>query len=362
MKKFLMSGLTITKLTSKISERVDAVRKKRRVAAHTKHVSGAKNIVLQDDETVLVCLLKDAEYYLAHLVDHHRAIGVKHFLFIDNGSSDKTREIFATAPDVTVYTNELPAKEYECLLRADIARSVVQGGWFLFADSDELAMFSRGENRQLSEFVAYCNAHSYDAVIGQVIDFFSPVSLKTSADWTYAHSVKDFDLYSTNSITSFDYGDDEGGGFAWYMRNNTVSNDKIKFMFGGIRNEVFGESCCLTTHRMVRNAPHIELYTHAHCSGNVTCADFTFLIKHYKFAGKFWEREKAQVQKSNWDHGEDQKRMAILHDQEDFTITGKQQHRFKDTEALIESGFLECSDRFLKQFPRIADDARANAE
>ena len=354
-----MTQFTISKLTEKVSGRASAVLKKLNVAARTKHISGPKNIALKDDETVLVCLLKDAEYYIEHLVDHHRAIGVKHFLFIDNGSTDKTRTIFADAPDVTFYENTLPAKEYECLLRAQIARRVVSGGWFLFADSDELMMFSRGENRHISEFVRYCNTHNYEAVIGQVIDFFSPVSLEDSADWTYAQSTKAFDRYSVNNVSKFDYGDNAAGGYAWFLRDNTVSNDQIKFMFGGIRNEVFGEFCGLTTHRMVRNAPHIELYSHSHCSGNVRVADFTFLIKHYKFAGKFLERERAQVQSATWDHGEGEKRLAFIQDQKDFVISGKQQHQFKNTEALISQEFLVCSDRFLAQFPRIPDAAHA---
>jgi hypothetical protein len=350
-----------SRIASKVFGRIDAGMRRLKVAQNTKHVSGTKQIVLRDNETVLVCLLKDAAYYLEHLVAHHRTIGVKHFLFIDNGSSDKTRELFATAPDVTVYSNTLPAKGYECLLRSQVARQAVKGGWFLFADSDELMMFSRGEGRQLSDFTDYCNANKYDAVIGQVLDFFSPVSLKQSAGWPYPRSVKDFNLYSTNNISYFDYGDNEGGGFAWYLRENTVSNHDIKFMFGGIRNEVFGEDCCLTTHRMVRNAPHIDLYTHAHCSGNVTCADFTFLVKHYKFAGNFWERDRAQVQKSNWDHGEDRTRMSILQDQEDFVISGRQQNIFEDTEDLIAQGFLECSDRFLESFPKLSGQAESVA-
>lgn len=328
----------------------------------TQHISGPKKISLHENEVVLVCLLKDAEYYLEHLIEHHRSIGVKHFLLIDNGSTDKTTELFAEAPDVTVYSNTLPAKEYECLLRAQIARRVVKGGWFLFADSDELIAFSRGEGRQISQFIEYCNANKYDAAIGQVIDFFSPLSLNQTSGLEYAKSVETFNLYSTNNISYYDYDDKDHISFFWDMRNNTTSNDKIKFMFGGIRNEVFGENCCLTTHRLVRNVPYIELYSHPHCSGNIHCADFTFLIKHYKFAGNFWDREKAQVQKADWDHGEDQKRMSVLQGRDDFVISGRQEHTFTDTEALISQGFLECSDRFLEHFPKIANHDSVSAK
>lgn len=342
----------LEKLARKIFAEISSLWRSIKVATKTNHVSGPKKIVLQENEVALVCLLKNAEFYLEHLLEHHRSIGVKHFLLIDNGSTDKTRELVAKQPDVTVYSNTLPAKEYECLLRANIARRVVNGGWFLFVDSDELIVFSRGENRHISQFIEYCNMQKYDAVIGQVLDFFSPVSLAKTSGLAYPKSIETFNLYSTNSISSYDYGDKENIGFSWYMRNNRVSNDKIKFMFGGIRNEVFGENCCLTTHRLVRNARYIELYSHAHCSGNIHCADFTFLVKHFKFAGDFWERDQALVQEESWDHGEDKKRMSILQGREDFIISGREQHPFQDTEELIAQGFLECSDQYLNYFPK----------
>lgn len=326
------------------------------VALATKHVSGPETVTLADYEVALICLLKDGAYYLPHMLDHHRAIGVRHFVFIDNGSADATRATLAAEPDVTVYENTLPVKEYECLQRAKTARRAVSGGWFLFVDTDELAEMSRGEGRPISKFAAYCNAHGYNAVIGQVLDMFSDVSLKESADWDYARSTAAFDLYSLNHIKRFDYGDEDeaAGGFAWYMRNNRVSNPAIKFMFGGMRNEVFGENCCLTTHRMVRNLPHIELYSHAHCSGNVHCADFPFLIRHYKFAGAFLARDRAQLQRANWDHGEGARRQEVLGDADDFMIRTKEAHRYAGTDALISQGFLACSDRFLEAFPAIS--------
>lgn len=349
-----MPPSTLSKITGKISAQISALQRTRAVTRNTQHISGPQKISLQENEAVLVCLMKDAEYYLSHLLEHHRKVGVAHFLFIDNGSTDTTLDLLAAEPDVTVYSNTLPVKEYECLLRAQIAKQVVTGGWFLFVDTDELVMFSRGEGQHISKFLTYCNSHNYDAVIGQVLDMFSPHSLKQTSDWSYPRSVEAFDLYSLNNISSYDYKDTEHIGFHWDMRDNTVSNDEIKFLFGGIRNEVFGENCCLTTHRLVRNADHIELYTHSHCSNNVACADFPFLIKHYKFAGNFWEREHAQVQRANWDHGEDEKRMSVLDGLTDFVISGKDQNPFQTTDDLITQGFLRCSDRFLEEFPRIS--------
>lgn len=325
-------------------------------------MSGPKHIVLGQSDVVLVCMLKDGTYYLDELLEHHRAIGIEHFLFIDNGSSDGTQARLAEEPDVTVYSNTLPAKDFECLLRGQIARRVVRGGWFLFVDSDELMVFCRGEGRKISEFAGYCNEHGYDAVMSQTLDFFAPVSLRETADWSYARSIEGFNLYSTENISRYDYDDADGIVFSWYLRNNRPSNAAIKFMFGGIRNEVFGEDCCLTKHGFVRNAPHIDLYSHPHCSGNLHCADFTFLIRHYKFAGPFLDRERAQVQTANWDHGEDEQRMSIVQDQENFVISGRHQQPFRGTEPLIAQGLLECSARFLERFPKRAGDASVDTD
>ena len=346
-----MTRSLLSRLRNKLGRDLKRTLARIRIAARTKHVSGLRKITLGDSEVVLVCMLKDAEYYLDQLLSHHRSLGVKHFVFIDNGSTDKTTQILADAADVSVFSNTLPVREFECRLRSQISRRFVKGGWFLFVDSDELIAFGRGEQRNITEFTSYCNAHGYNAAVAQCLDLFSTQTLGTTAQWTYARCVSEFVEYTLSNITLYDYHDSHAVELAWFLRNNTVSNDEIKLMFGGIRNEVFGEQCCLTTHRLVRNERQIELYSHAHCSGNVRCADFAFLIKHYKFAGDFLQREQAQVQDLSWDHGENFKRVSTIQGTTEFVISSKQQQTLVDIEALISDGFLACSARYLQKFP-----------
>jgi glycosyltransferase involved in cell wall biosynthesis len=348
-----MTRSLYSRIRDKISGVLVTTYAKALVSFRTKHVSGNKQITVGADDVVLVSLVKDAEYYLEKLIDHHRALGVKHILLIDNGSTDRTRELFVDADDVSVFLNTLPVKRFECLLRSRIARRFVKGGWFLFVDSDELVSFGRGQGRHISQFAAYCNMHNYDAVIGQCLDLFSPFAIETTSDWSYADSVRRFDQYSLEDISYYDYFDAENIDFSWFLKDNAISNHDIKFMFGGIRNEVFGENCCLTTHRMVRNKGGIDLYSHAHCSGNVHCADFAFLIQHYKFCGNLLERDLAIQRNMAWDHGENAKRISRLQSEAGFVISGRNQQLFVDTEDLISKGFLACSDRYLQQFPKI---------
>jgi len=68
--------------------------------------------------------------------------------------------------------------------------------------------------------------------------------------------------------------------YAWFLQPNRESNPAIRFRFGGLRREFFGEYCGLTNHRLVKNSKDIWIYNHPHCSPYVTCADFAPLLRH----------------------------------------------------------------------------------
>lgn len=316
----------------------------------SRHVSGPRRITLHDGEVALVCMLKNGSYYLDALLDHHRSIGVRNFLFIDNGSDDDTISRLSAHRDVTVISNKLPVAIYESSLRAQIARRVIRGGWFLFVDSDELVEMPNGEGRRISDYTGYCNDNGYDVVVGQVLDMFSAHPLSETVSWSYEESIKDFDRFSLRDIVEFDYHDEENVAFSWFLKSNTVSNRDIRIKFGGIRREVFGEYCALTVHRLVKNDLRIGLYTHPHCSSNVRCADFTMLVRHFKFAGPYLARERQQLVDRTWQHGENQQRLAVIKDHA-FTITGKEERRYAGTSQLVIDGFLACSERFQSRFP-----------
>ncbi len=121
----------------------------------------------------------------------------------------------------------------------------------------------------------------------------------------------------------------------------------VKFYFGGMRNEVFGEDCCLTTHRLVKNSPEVVLYSHPHCSGSVRCADFTALIKHYKFCGDYLAREKRLRGAGVWWDKEIGQRMDYLNSVDEPIICVSEFHLYTDIELLFDLGFLVASDRYL---------------
>ncbi|WP_299552960.1 glycosyltransferase family 2 protein [uncultured Tateyamaria sp.] len=324
--------------------------KKARIKRASKLVSGPQSIILGDADVAMVCLIRNGMYYLDTLLSHHRGIGVQKFLFIDNGSDDGTLERLAHEPGVTVISNLLPVATYECDMRAEIAREVIRGGWFLFLDSDELLDLSHGEGRDIAEYAAYCKAHGATCVIAQRLDMYAPHPLAETESWKYEDSVRLFDRFSEHGIDEFEYHDQDNVDVWWFLSSNIVTNSDIKLKFGGIRGEIFGEDCGLTIHPLVKNLPGIDLRPHPHFASRVTCADFAVLVRHYKFAGPFLSRERQQVARGTWQHGEGEKRLKVIHDS-DFCISSVEDQHFIGTTNLVASGFLACSERFLSQFP-----------
>lgn len=319
-----------------------------RVYLSSSHISGKRRIHLQPNEVAVICLLKNGEYYISEFLRHHRDLGIKHFLFIDNGSTDRTIELLVDQPDISVIKNELPVRVYEIYLRSRIARWVFRGGWLLFVDSDELIEMPLGEGRKITEFVDYSIKNNYDVVIGQCLDLFPNKPLREVKKISYRESIDVFTKYYLSDINSFDY-HEKTNALAWFLQGNVVSNKDIKIKYGGIRKKLFGENCCLTNHRFVKNSSKIIIYSHPHCCSNARCADFSLLVRHYKFAGDYIAREKRQIVNKIWTHGEGELRMQKMHD-EDFSFPSSGILNYEGTSKLVKEGFLECSDKFIRAF------------
>jgi hypothetical protein len=330
-----------------------------RVRTRTHHVHGPRGIRLKDDECAVVSLVKDAGYFMDEFMKYHQGLGVAHFLIVDNGSTDDTIEIVTQYPNVTVVRNTLPPYGHETKLRCNIARRYIRGGWLLFLDSDEMFTPPLDQSKPLEAMAAYCNAHGYTAVVCQMLDMISNRSLSETAGWDYRSALSEFAFYSLDDIETLTYGEGQQH-FYWQLLGNVCDTADIGVLFGGVRKTLFGERCCLTKHSFVRNAPEVKVLTHPHCAGDVVCADFTALIRHYKFCGDMLTRERAQVEANVWRHGQDRKRVETIDQAGLFRLTAPNARRYRDAGRLIDEGFLVRSDRL--DAPASVSNRRARPE
>tara|TARA_R110002020_G_scaffold67179_11_gene176540 strand:- start:20191 stop:21231 length:1041 start_codon:yes stop_codon:yes gene_type:complete len=339
-------------LMSRIRNRLSQSARHRLFARSVTHLHGAGFTVPQG-EVLAIVLVRDGAYYLDAFFDYYRAMGIRYFAFIDNGSSDDTVARIAAEPGCVIDRAVLPLAHYEDQMRAYPAQTYGQDRWCLYVDMDEQFDFEGRETHGLPALLRYLEARGHTALMAQMLEMFPAAPLAAVQDLSFAQALDAFSWYDLGEIESFDY-HSEQLDFDVLLRGNTLSNDALKFKFGGIRRKVFGEACCLTKHPLVFNGPGVKPGQHPHLSQNVVVSDFTAVIRHYKFAGNVVARDAVSAIRGGVAHGEDRARLEVLGARSDLTLYSGDARQWTGMAPLFNAGFLIASPdytAFLAQEP-----------
>ncbi|MDP2083648.1 MAG: glycosyltransferase family 2 protein, partial [Gemmobacter sp.] len=63
-----------------------------------------RTATIRQHDILLCCCLRNERVRLPFFVEYYRKLGINHFLFIDNGSDDGSREWLAEQADVSVWS------------------------------------------------------------------------------------------------------------------------------------------------------------------------------------------------------------------------------------------------------------------
>jgi len=165
---------------------------------------------------------------LPYFLTHYRRLGVGHFLFVDNGSTDDTQAFLAEQPDVSLWTTGASYKAarfgVDWLTWLQIRYG--HGHWCLTADADELLVIPHMEHRGLGDLTAWLGAQGVPAFGAMMLDMYpkGPV-----ADQTY--TVGDDPARTLNWF--------DGWGYTW-ERQLKYGNISIR---GGPRQRLFFADC-----------------------------------------------------------------------------------------------------------------------
>lgn len=311
-----------------------------------RHLHGPREGQAGPQDVTVVTLVKDGAYYLDAFFDHYRKMGIRHFVFFDNGSSDGTLDRIAAEPGTIIVQSTLPPGAYENDFRRYAAERFCRNRWCLFSDVDELFDFDGRDRIGILGLITYLERNGFTALIAQMLDMFPDMPLRDAQDLSYGEALVAYRYYDLDRITPVPYDDSTVLTFHYYLAQNTLANDRITFLMGGVRKRVFDENCLLTKHPLVFVGDGVEPGVHPHCSAHVHCADFTALIRHYKFTDDPMGRDARNVAHEVYSHGEDHQRLREWDRDPDLTLWRPEAQVFNGFDALCEAGFLMRSPRF----------------
>ena len=119
---------------------------------------------------LLFSTMRNERVRLPYFLDYYRRLGIDHFLIVDNGSDDGSREYLADQPDVSLWTTAAGYRQsrYGMDWLMHLLRRHGHGNWCLTVDVDEFFVYPYCETRPLralTDWLDSAETHSFSAMI-----------------------------------------------------------------------------------------------------------------------------------------------------------------------------------------------------
>ncbi|WP_116085421.1 glycosyltransferase family 2 protein [Tropicimonas sp. IMCC34011] len=161
---------------------------------------------------------------------HHRALGIVHFIMIDNGSTDGTSDFLDAQPDVTRLVTTQPWERVKRPVRLWPSDRWLTGRWVLHCDSDEFLIPPGWPDMSLPRLLAHWDRTGIDAAFAPMIDMY--------ADGPAAEVEVSPGM---NLLPAFPMFDAEGYWVAPPLRDRKAYPCPPYLLFGGPRERLFRE-------------------------------------------------------------------------------------------------------------------------
>jgi len=305
-------------------------------------VHGPRRVESAPDELVVLCLVRDGEMWIKSFVEHYLALGVRHIVFLDNGSSDDTVALASQYDRVTVLTTELPFKHFEVGLRRWLTREYGTGRWTLAPDADELWDYPCSDRLSIADLLRYLDRYGYKVVTAHALDMFS--NLPFSA----LHSTPDDDVKRTYRY--YDITDIIATRDVYWIRNGQTRSADVVSTFGGIRQRFFGSEClCQTRHALLFTDADTAPYKYdGHFTARAPVADITTVLLHYKFIGTVLDQARTNLAMGQHWGGSVHYRgiHEVLTHNPDFSFMTENARELGSVDELVDAGFLTLSPAY----------------
>ncbi|MCH2094452.1 MAG: glycosyltransferase family 2 protein [Rhodobacteraceae bacterium] len=155
-------------------------------ALRSRHALKAINIrtdCIGRNDILCVMTLRNEMLRLPYFLKHHRALGVDHFLIVDNGSTDGTTDWLAHQTDVSLWgtTASYRAARFGVDWTTWLQMRFAHGHWCLVLDADELLVYDGCSSRDLHGLTAALDTRRIEGFGALMVDLYpkGPVSNAT---------------------------------------------------------------------------------------------------------------------------------------------------------------------------------------
>ncbi|WP_226779872.1 glycosyltransferase family 2 protein [Oceaniglobus trochenteri] len=138
---------------------------------------------IEPGQILLFCTLRNEALRLPYFLDHHRALGVDHFLFVDNDSTDGTADLLVGQPDVSLWHSgdSYKASRFGMDWLGWLQLRHGHGHWCLTMDADEILVYPFHDSTGLRGLTAWLDSRGWRGFRTLMIDLYPRGPLRDAA-------------------------------------------------------------------------------------------------------------------------------------------------------------------------------------
>jgi hypothetical protein len=295
------------------------------------HLSGPHRVVSGSCDVIVISVMRNGEVWLEAFLAHHRRMGIRNFVILDNGSSDRSIEILSKQPDVTLLRTYAPYHAYENTMKRYLARRYCRDRWCLCLDVDELFDFPRSATMPLSALIGYLNHKGFNAVITQMLDMFSDRPISEVRDDPAEGLQTQYPFYDLSNIAATNY------------TFGQLSNPAIMMHHGGIRKTIFGTNNGLTKVSLFLMDTKLKPFVLWHHALNARLADISCVLLHFPFVNSFYAKVVEAVESGRYGYLTTDEYTSYLNGLQklpQLRLKLESAKKLATVDELLESGFL----------------------
>lgn len=133
-----------------------------------------RTATIRADDILAFSTIRNESIRLPWFLDHHRRLGVAHFLIVDNGSDDGSTDWLAAQPDVSLWTTtaSYKASRFGVDWLTWLQMKHGHGHWCLTVDADELLIYPYWDSRDLRALTEWLDAQNRPMFGAMMLDLY----------------------------------------------------------------------------------------------------------------------------------------------------------------------------------------------
>lgn len=287
----------------------------------------------------LFTVVKNEMRRVSWFIEYYRALGVDEFFFVDNGSTDGTREALMSHEDVHVFFTDTAYAEGASgmVWVNELMTRFGTKGWNLYVDVDEALVFPACERNGLEYLTRYMEKNKQEVLPAFMLDMHAKRGLNNNAS-----GLMDRDFLSAYPFYLNDF-TVRGKGAAPYYRVD-----------GGGRDHLFGENVEQTKVPLLSGGRGIRCLLSSHAISPAAVSDVSGALLHFRMTDQFVAEVKKDLTQNTRGWLCNVRQLSYL--SEEYGESGSDADMpvskfYENSDSLLRSGLISAPRRYLDRAP-----------